>query len=74
MFTMPTPMKSRRGKDISWGSEFLSTLVFLNLGCQTTLMSKLLKKDETLNRKNACAKSWEWLKASIMSPIFIVRN
>jgi hypothetical protein len=37
-------------------------------------MSKLLKKDETSNRKNACAKSWEWLKASIISPIFIVPN
>jgi hypothetical protein len=33
-------------------------------------MSKLLKKDEASHMKYACAKSWEWLKASIISPIF----
>jgi hypothetical protein len=65
-------MKSPRGTNISWGSEFLSTLVFSHFVCKPTLMNKLLKKDEASHRKNACA--WEWLKASIISPIFIVPN
>jgi len=74
IITMATPMKSLKAKDISWGSKFLSTLVFWNFVCNTTLMSKLLKKDETPNMKNVCGKSWEWMKASIISPIFIVTN
>ncbi len=37
-------------------------------------MSKLLKKHEASDKNNACAKSWEWLKASIISPMFIVPN
>jgi hypothetical protein len=71
---MPTPMKPPSGKDNSWGSKFLSTLVFWNFVYKATLMSKLSKKHEASNRKNACVRSWEWLKASIVSPIFIVPN
>jgi hypothetical protein len=38
-------------------------------------MCKLLKKDEAVDWTNVCAKSWEWMKASMTWQLtFIVPN
>jgi hypothetical protein len=48
---------------------------FQDFASKAALMCKLLKKDEEFKWMDACAKSWEWMKASMTClPILIVPN
>jgi hypothetical protein len=48
---------------------------FQNFVSKTTPMCKLLKKYKEFKWMDACAKSWEWMKASMTSlPILVVSN
>jgi hypothetical protein len=72
--TIPTPINVIEIK-IFLGMAGFYQRYFTNFANKTTLMCKLLKKNEEFKWDDACNKSWEWMKASMTClPILIVPN